>query len=724
MKKLFVLVFSLMAIAAVAQKAITTDDFTTQNTFAQRSVSGINWMNDGKFYTSLSENKVQKFDITTGQTAEVVVDGGALTPKLNIQDYTFSKDESKILLMTDFESIYRRSYKANYFIYDLATKTVTPVSKNGKQQYATFSPDATKVAFARDNNLFFVSLAEMNEVQVTKDGKANAIINGSTDWVYEEEYGFAQAFEWSGDGKKIAYYRFDESMVKEYNMQKWNRGQLYPEDYRFKYPKAGEANASVEIFIHDVATGNRVKADLGADRDFYVPRIKWTAQANRLAVRKMNRLQNQMDLFHVDAASGVSSAVLQEKSDTYVDLEYTDELMYTADQKFMITSSERSGFKNLYLYDTNGKLINPITNGADWEVTEVVGVDEKAKLVFYLSTEGGYLNRSFWSVSFDGKKKTKLSKDIGWHTINMSEDAQFYIDYYSNAAQPLTVSLYRTKGNAMIKVLENNEQLKKKLEEYGVTTKEFFTYKSADGVTNLDGYFVKPKNFDATKNYPVFVFQYSGPRAPSVANSFGGGSNYYWFQMLAQKGILVAVVDTRGAQFRGEKFVKMTYKQMGKYELEDLLAAGKHLGALDYIDETRIGIHGWSYGGYMTSLVMTKGAGVYKLGIAGAPVTNWRFYDTIYTERFMQTPQANASGYDDNSPTTYASSLKGHFLLIHGTGDDNVHFQNSVALEDALIRAGKQFRSFFYPDQAHGFRGGVVRHHLSTQMTDFILEKL
>ncbi len=723
MKKLLIVALSVMLTTAQAQKAITIEDFTLQNTFAQRSVTGINWMNDGKFYTSISENKIWKYDITTGQTAETLVDGAALTPKITIQDYAFSKDEKKILLVTEFESIYRRSFKAEYYVYDLATKSLTKLSKNGKQQYATFSDDASKVAFARGNNLFFMNLSDMSEVQVTSDGKFNSIINGTTDWVYEEEYGFAQAFAWSPDGARLAYYRFDESNVREYNMQKWNKGQLYPEDYRFKYPKAGEANSVVEIWFYDVNTKTKTKADLGNDKDFYIPRMKWTANTNMLAIRKMNRLQNQMDLIHVNAATGASTMVLQEKSETYVDVEYTDELTYTADQKNMIVTSERSGYKHLYLYDATGKLLNAITTG-DWEVTDLVGVDEKAKQVYYLSTEGGYLNRTFWTVSFDGKKKTKLSKEVGSHSINMSEDFQFYIDYYSNASQPLTVSLYKTKGNTLVKVLESNEALKKKLEEYGVTSKEFFTYKSADGATSLDGYFVKPKNFDATKNYPVFVFQYSGPRAPSVSNSFGAGGNYYWFQMLAQKGILVAVVDTRGSQFRGEKFVKMTYKQLGKYELEDLLAAAKHLGSLDYIDESRIGIHGWSYGGYMTSLVMTKGAGVYKLGIAGAPVTNWRFYDTIYTERLMSTPQLNASGYDDNSPTTHAANLKGKFLLIHGTGDDNVHFQNSVALEDALIRAGKQFRSFYYPDQAHGFRGGVVRQHLSTQMTDFILENL
>jgi dipeptidyl-peptidase 4 len=711
----------LIPVLSYSQKQITIDDVTINNTFAQKSVSGINWMNDGKFYSSLSENKILKYDVSTGQPAEVIVDGNTLTPSIQIQSYSFSQDEKKLLLTTARESIYRRSFKADYYIYDLLTKTLTPLSKNGKQQYATFSPDASRIAFTRSNNLYYVNLQDMSEVQVTNDGKFNRIINGSTDWVYEEEFGFAQAFYWSPDSKKLAYYRFDESMVKEYNLQKWNRGQLYPEDYRFKYPKAGETNSVVEIFIYDIETKQSVHPDLGSDKDIYLPRAQWTADPNVFSVRKMNRLQNEVELIHIQATTGVTQVILKESSDTYVDMEYTDELIYSADKKFFLAASERSGYKHLYWYSIDGKLINPITSG-NWEVTQLVAFDEKAKIVYYLSTEGNYLNRSFYSISLDGKKKTKLSKEEGTHGINMSKDYQFYIDNFTSANQPLTVSLYKTKGNTLVKVLEANEGLAKTLGEYSITAKEFFKFKSADGVTDLDGYLIKPQNFDGSKNYPVLVYQYSGPRASSVSNSFAGGY-FYWYQMLAQQGILVAVIDTRGTGNRGEKFAKMTYKQLGKYELEDLLAGAKHLGALPYIDETRMGIFGWSYGGYMASLAMTKGAGVYKLGIAGAPVTNWRFYDTIYTERFLQTPQLNPGGYDDNSPTTHAANLQGKFLLIHGTGDDNVHFQNSVALEDGLIRAGKQFRSFYYPDLPHGW-GGKPRQHLVEMMTEFLQQNL
>lgn len=716
-----ILLFILISCQVFSQKQITIDDITVKNTFSQRSVSGINWMNDGKYYTSLRENKILRYDVTTGQAGEIIFDATAGTPKITVQNYSFSRDEKKLLLSTAVESIYRRSFKADYYLYDVATKTLTPLSKNGKQQYAAFSPDASRVAFVRANNLFFVNLSDMSEVQVTRDGKFNHIINGSTDWVYEEEFGFAPAFYWSPDGKKIAYYRFDESAVKEYNLQKWNRGQLYPEDYRFKYPKAGETNSTVEIFVYDLASGQNVKADIDTATDIYIPRTQWTADPAVFSIRKLNRLQNEVELLHMNASTGSTQGILKESSDTYIDIEYTDDLIYTADKKFFIAASERSGFKHLYLYSIDGKLVRPITSG-EWEVSQLIGYDEKNKLVYYMSTEGNYLSRGFYSISLDGKKKTKLSKEEGAHSINMSDDYQFYIDNYSNGGQPLTVSLYRTKGNALIKVLENNEALTKALAEYGVTAKEYFKYKSADGTTDLDGYFVKPKNFDASKKYPVLVFQYSGPRSSSVSNSFGAGY-FYWFQMLAQQGILVAVIDTRGTGSRGEKFTKMTYKQLGKYELEDLLAGANHLGSLSYIDKTRMGIFGWSYGGYMTSLAMTKGAGTYKLGIAGAPVTNWRFYDTVYTERFLQTPQLNASGYDDNSPTTYAANLQGHFLLIHGTGDDNVHFQNSVALEDGLIRAGKQFRSFYYPDLPHGW-GGKPRQHLITMMTDFLLQNL
>ncbi|MBX2961195.1 MAG: S9 family peptidase [Cyclobacteriaceae bacterium] len=720
MKKVFSFVLLFLPLLLVAQREITIDDFTTRNTFAQRSVYGINWMNDGKFYSSQDGNKVVKFDITTGQAVETLLDGDALTPKLSIQSYSFSSDEKKLLLLTEREGIYRRSYKAEYFIYDLNTKTLQKLSDGGKQSYATFSPDATKVAFVRENNLFYVDLATMSEVQVTTDGKFNHIINGSTDWVYEEEFSFAQAFYWSPDGRRLAYHRFDETDVKEYNLQKWNRGALYPEDYRFKYPKAGEANSVVEVWIYNLSTGAKVSADIGSEKDIYIPRVKWTSNATTLSVRRLNRLQNVLDILHVDATTGRSTVVLTEKNDKYVDIDYCDDLQYLKDGKQFIHSSEQSGYKHLYLYTMEGKLVNQITKG-DWEVTTVVGVDEKAKLVYYLSTEGNYLNRQLYSVSFDGKRKTPLTSSLGVHTINMSNDSQYYLDYFSHAGQPLTVQLFQTKGNKPLKVLEDNEALRKRIAEYGLSSAEFIKYPSADGVTQLDASMMKPRDFDPGKKYPVMVFQYSGPRASRVRNAFNVDG---WGQLLVQKGYIVVTMDTRGTGFRGEQFTKQTYKEMGKLELEDLLAGGKYLSSLSYVDDSRLGIYGWSYGGFMASLVMTKGAGVYKLGIAGAPVTNWRYYDNIYTERFMQLPKDNPSGYDDNSPIKYADKLEGHFLLIHGTGDDNVHFQNSVAFQDALIMAGKQFQSFYYPDDPHGVRGARRRHHLHTMMTDFILNNL
>lgn len=719
MNKLLTAVFFACCITGYAQKQITVEDFTTKNTFPQKTVRGINWMKDGKFYSTLENNKVVKYNITTGQPVETLVDGSTLNPKIDIQDYSFSTDEKKLLLTTDFQSIYRRSFTANYFIYDLAGKSVKPLSTKGKQSYAAFSTDGSKVAFVRENNLFYVTLSGMNEVQVTDDGKFNHIINGTTDWVYEEEFSFVDGFYWSPDGKKLAYYRFDESAVREYNLQRWGKT-LYPTDYRFKYPKAGEANSTVDIWIYNLDSKQKVKADIGTEKDIYIPRVKWTADANVLSIKKLNRLQNNLDVLHTNAATGASTVVLNEKSETFIDLEFTDDLIYLADGKQFIYTTERDGYKHLYLYGMDGKLVKQITQGS-FEVSQLIGFEEKTKTLYYTSTEVSPLERHFYSITLSGKK-TKLSQAPGTHTINMSTDFQFYIDYYTTASHPTVVSLYKTKGNALQKVLEDNGALAKVLDEYGFASKEFFSFKTIDG-TALNGYMLKPKNFDASKQYPVLVYQYSGPGSQNV-NNFWGGSHFFFHQMLVQKGYIVAVIDSRGTGGRGEQFKKLTYKQLGKYELEDHIAGAKFLSTLEYVDDSRIGIWGWSYGGYMSSLAMTKGAGTFKMGIAVAPVTNWRFYDTIYTERYLQTPQLNASGYDDNSPSTYANKLQGNFLLIHGTGDDNVHFQNSVVLQDALINAGKQFTSFYYPDKHHGIQGPQTKYHLYTLMLNYVQENL
>ena len=703
-----------------AHAQISVDDFTIHNTFVEQKITGINWMNDGKFYTALTDNKVIQYDITSGQPVSTLVDGNALASPIVIDDYSFSADETKMLLQTQKQSIYRRSFIAEYFMYDVATNTLVPLSSGGRQSYATFSPDGSKVAFVRENNLFYVTLADMKEEQVTVDGAFNAIINGTTDWVYEEEFSFVVGFDWSPDGKKIAYYRFDETEVKEYSLQFWGNF-LYPVNYRYKYPKAGEKNSVVEIWVYDLASKRKVQINLGTEMDIYIPRIKWTASSNLLSIRKLNRLQNHMQLLHADATNGEMKVILDEKTDTYFDVEVLDDLTYLADGKQFIYTSERDAYKQIYLYSLDGKLVRKLTDG-NFVVVDFLGFDQKSKTCYYTSTEVSPLERHFYSVSFDGRKKVKLSSGPGTHVINMSPDFQFYIDHHSNANHPAVATLYRSRRNEVVKVLEENKALVSTVKKFGVVPKEFFTFRNEEGI-ELNGFMLKPADFDATKRYPLMLYQYSGPGSQEVLNAWGA-DHFYFHQMLAQKGYIVAFIDPRGTGGRGEEFKKVTYKELGKYELQDLLSGGRYLGSLDYVDENRIGIWGWSYGGYMSSLALTKGAGLFKVGIAVSPVTNWRFYDTIYTERFLQTPQLNPDGYDLNSPLTYAEKLEGDFLLIHGTGDDNVHVQNSMVLQDALINTGQHFTSFFYPDKHHGIQGPQARHHLYTMMLEFIEENL
>lgn len=702
-----------------AQQKVSVDDFTRKGTFSEKWVTGINWMNNGKFYTALAGNKVVRYDITTGQAVETIVDGSSLETPLRIEGYSFSADESRMLLLTERQSIYRRSFVGQYFVYDLRNRSLRPLSESGAQSYATFSPDGTKVAFVRQNNLFYVTLADMKEQQVTNDGKFNSIINGTTDWVYEEEFSFVVGFAWSPDGAKLAYYRFDESDVREYNLQYWGNS-LYPIDYRYKYPKAGESNAVVQIWIYDLSSGSRLKADTGSESDMYIPRIQWTQDANTLSVTTLNRLQNHMRLLHVDARSGEAKVILDEMTETYFDIEVLD-LTYLANGREFVRMSEKDGYMHLYLHEMSGRELRQLTSG-NFDVTEFIGLDEARKTLYFVSAEVSPLERHLYSVGTNGKKKTKLSEAAGVHDVNMSPDFQFYIDHHSDAHSPTVATLYNTRNRTALKVLEDNQALVEKVKAYGIVPKEFFTFKNDEGTT-LNGFMLKPEDFDPARKYPVVVFQYSGPGSQTVQNAWGGG-HFYFHQLLAQRGFIVAFIDPRGTGARGEAFKKVTYKQLGKYELEDHLAGARYLASLDFIDEERMGIWGWSYGGYMSSLAMTRGAGLFKLGIAVAPVTNWRFYDTIYTERYLQTPQLNPEGYDMNSPLQYADKLEGKFLLIHGTGDDNVHVQNAIVFQQALIDAGKTFDSFFYPDKHHGISGRDTRHHLYSLMLRFVEENL
>ncbi len=699
-----------------AQSKLTLDHIT-DGTFTQKTVSAVNWMNDGQFYSALTANKVVKYDVTTGEEVEVLVDGNEL--EITISDYKFSADENKILLLTDRQKVYRRSYTAVYNVYEIESKKLNELSV-GRLAYATFSPDGSKVAFTRENNLFYMDLNNNQEYAITEDGKVNSIINGSTDWVYEEELYLTKAFQWSPDGEKIAYYRFDESGVRQYNMQKWNEGALYPEDYIYKYPKAGEDNSIVEIYIYDL-NDELTKADIGEDTDIYIPRIYWTKDTNLLSIQRLNRLQNKLDILHVNASTGESEVILTDQSETYIDFTFCDDLTYLENGKQFLFSSEKSGFKHFYLHNMDGSLLNQVTSG-DYEAVDMVGLDQssRAPILYYTSSELSPLERSLYKIDLRGKGKKRLTSGEGNVSIEMSDDSKYYMNYQSNSSTPLKVELFRTKENTKVKDLEDNEELKVNAEKYDLVSREFFTFSLEDG-TALNGYFLKPKDFDETKKYPLLMYQYSGPGSQQVSNSWGTGTREVWHQYLVQNGYLIAVVDGRGTGYRGEEFKKMTYGNMGYYEVEDQISAGKYLASLPYVDETRIGVWGWSYGGYMSSLCLFKGTDVFKTGIAVAPFT-WRYYDTIYSERYLGLPQDNPKGYDDNNPMNHVERLKGNYFLIHGTGDDNVHFQIAVGIQDALINAGKQFRSFYYPDKAHGLRG---RHdHLYRMMTDFILEKL
>ena len=711
------------------------DDLFKRNTFHASSVYGINWMQNGQNYTSLRPSlqsnayAIVKYDITSGKAVDTLVDGSTLSPQgqnapLLFTEYELSADENQVLLASDVESIYRRSTKAKFYVYNFRSQSLYELHDQ-KVSYATFSPDGTHVAYVRDNNLYYKNLSTRKETAVTTDGEFNKIIYGSTDWVYEEEFTFAKAFFWSPDSKKIAFYRFDESEVKEYNMQLWSG--LYPEDYRFKYPKAGEENSEVGIFVHHLPEGKTQRMETGNEKDIYIPRVYWTKNPNLLSIIRMNRLQNKLEILHANVTTGESAVVLTENSDTYVDIDYNDNLTYLEDNKGFIRTSEQNGYKHIYMYKMNGELVSQLTDGT-FDVEELIGLDEKRNLVYFISTEDSPLQRQFYSIRLKGKKKgkekekQKLSQKEGVVEINMNPTFTYYIQYHSSATEPLTVTLHQAPEGKQIAVLEDNQRLRATLERVNLNTKEFFTIPVEDTV-QLNAYMIKPADFDPTKEYPVLMYVYGGPGSQTVMDNFSGPREL-WHSHLADLGYIVVSVDNRGTGARGRAFKHSTYAQLGKYEVQDQIAAAKFLADQPYIDGSRIGIWGWSYGGYMSSLALFLGNEVFKAAIAVAPVTNWRFYDTIYTERYLKRPQDNPSGYDEFSPLTHADKLEGAYLLIHGTGDDNVHLQNAVELQNALIAAGKQFESFYYPNRNHGIYGGNTRHHLFEMMTKFILENL
>ncbi len=702
--------------AQVSNPKITLEDIWKKYTFNSESIYGLRSMNNGLFYTTLdNEIEINKYSYKTGKKISTILHLNELdTSKIKrLRDYEFSDDESKILIYINRERIYRHSFTANYFVWDIKFKKLYEVSDRGKQQLATLSPDGSKVTFVRNNNLYIKDLQSGKEKAITTDGKFNEIINGAPDWVYEEEFSFSRAFAWSPDGKKIAYYKFNETGVKQFGMTMFY--ELYPENRQWKYPKAGEDNSIVSIHIYDLESELTTLMDTGEETNQYIPRISWTNNSELLSIQRLNRLQNKLDLILTNSSTGESKVIFTDSNKYYVDI--TDYVTFLENNKYFIYVGEMDGYNHIYLYDINGILVRQITKGK-WDVTDFMGYDEKNKIFYYASVEESPLRRYVYSIDFNGNNKTKLSCSTGTNRAEFSKGFKYYINYFSNSTTPDYVSLHNSKGK-LIRVLEDNKALKDTLMHYNYSTKEFFTFETSEGV-KLTGYMIKPYHFEETFKYPVFMTQYSGPNSQSASDSW----NFNWEQYLAQEGYIVVCVDGRGTGARGEEFRKMTYLQLGKYETIDQIEVAKYLGSLKYVDKERIGIFGWSYGGFMTLLCMTIGADYFKTGISVAPPTSWRYYDNIYSERFMRTPQENSKGYEDSSPITYVDKLKGNLLIIHGGGDDNVHLQNSMMIIDALIQANKQFDMMIYPNKNHSIKGGNTRYHLYSKMVDYIKENL
>ena len=721
-KYILILVLILVgSLSVVAQQKITLEEIWG-GSFRTKGMDALSAMKNTNQYTVLNYDRNSKsyqidlYDFASLEKVSTLFETKNYTEVKSIDSYSFDKNEKKILIATNSNPIFRYSFTAQYFVYDITSKTINSFTANAIQE-PTFSADGTKIAYAFENNLYVHDLSSGVKIQITQDGQKNKIINGITDWVYEEEFAFVKAYDWNVTGTKIAYIKFDETEVPEFSMDMYNEG-LYPTQTVFKYPKAGEKNAIVSLHIFDLKSGTTKKINLGNYKDFYIPRIKWTNDAATLSVQVINRHQNNLDLHFVDANAATTKIVLNEKDAAYVDV--TDNLTFLKDNSFIWTS-EKDGFNHIYHYDKTGKLKKQITSGK-WEVTNYYGFDEKSGMIYYQSVENGSINRDVYSIKVDGKSKVRLSTKTGTNSATFSPNFQYFINTYSSSISAPTYTLNDSKTGTVVKTIVSNEAVEQKLAKYDVAPKEFFVLTTEKG-HQLNAWMIKPKNFDLNKKYPVFMFQYSGPGSQQVANSWNG-TNDYWFMMLAQQGYIVACVDGRGTGYKGAAFKKCTYKELGKYEVEDQIDAAKVIGKYNYVDASRIGIFGWSYGGFMSSNCLFQGADVFKMAIAVAPVTSWRYYDSIYTERYMQTPQENASGYDNNSPINHVNKLKGDFLLIHGTADDNVHVQNTMKMVEALVQANKQFDWAIYPDKNHGIYGGKTRLQLYTKMTNFIKEKL
>lgn len=735
MKKFFMIaacfLFLFKGEVAHAQEGKIKLQDVTNGVYWPKQIDGVNPMNDGESYTQLSPDhkRIVRHSFKTGKEIATVFDvetarGSKKLPY--IDGYIMSPDEHRILIQTETKGIYRRSYTAVYYIYDVRNNTLEPLSEGGPQQVPLFSPDGNVIAFARGNNLFLVKLLFGNaEVQVTKDGKFNEVINGLPDWVNEEEFTTNRSFDFSADSKVLAWVRYDESQVPIYSMQEFkglyparSEFDAYPGTYDYKYPVAGQKNSEVKVMTFDIKNRVTRTLDVPLDKDGYIPRIKFTSDPTKLAVITLNRHQSQMDVYMANPLSKVCKLVLREKNEKYVrETAYTQMKFY--DGHFSLLS-ERSGFQHLYWYNLGGQLEAQITKG-NFEVTDFYGYDARTGSFYYASTQESPLRRAVYKADKQGRVK-KLSSSVGTNSAKFSKTMKYYMNVYSSALQPPVTSLCDNNGKTITTLIDNAD-LKAKVEKVA-GKKEFFQFTTSEGV-QLNGWMVKPRDFDASKKYPVVMYQYSGPGSQEVTDSWNLG--FYgagiFESYLTEQGFICVCVDGRGTGARGADFEKCTYLQLGLRESQDQVETAIYLGSLPYVDKANIGIWGWSFGGFNTLMSMSEGRPVFKAGVAVAAPSNWKYYDTVYTERYMRTPNENAAGYAIN-PMERAANLSGSLLLIHGTADDNVHFRNVAEMSEALVQANKQFEMQIYTNRNHSIYGGNTRYHLLTRMCDFFKRNL
>lgn len=701
-------------------KELTIELIQTNRDFFGKNLNGVQWFSGGEKFSFLKRDPIAKataiyeHDCKTGEE-KILVSGNDLKlkpedPPFSIQNYEWLPNEKYILFTGTLPA---RSLKTGgaFYIYEIASKKFFLLADSEQEQEnATVSPDGEKIAFARNNNVFVVDIQSQKETQITFDG-SETLLNGKFDWVYEEEFSIINGIEWSPDSKRIAFWQLDQSQVPEMHIAKWDS--LYLNFLDMRYPKAGTRGSFVKIGIAEIASPKITWVDLGEESDIYIPRIKFTADANLLSIQRLNRLQNKLDLLFADAASGKTKTIVSQSDSAWIDI--NDNLQFLNDKKHFVWTSAKDGFEHIYLFDYSGKQIKQLTKG-DFEVDKILGVDEANKQIYFTSNERSTVNNDLYSVNYETGKQNRITEAKGSHKIDLSPNQKYFIDRYSNANLLGSIYLYKTSGDKVRDLVVNDMSAFK---DYDLSPVEFFRFKTTDGV-ELDASIIKPANFDPTKKYPVLVNNYSGPGSKTVADSWGN----LWFQLLAQKGYIIFALDNRGTSGRGESFKKIVYKNLGYWEVNDQIEGAKYLASLPYVDANRIGIWGWSYGGYASALTLAKAPDYFKAAIAVAPVTDWRFYDNIYTERYMSTPQLNPKGYETSSVLTYVKKLKGKLLLIHGTADDNVHFENSVALITKLEAENKPFQTMYYPEKNHGISGGKTRLHLYELMTKFILENL